>query len=376
MRIAVCTISGRPDDRAVWSGTPSHFVDGLRDIHDDVVLIGPLLPGLLRMLTVLSRQTRKVGRKVNWEAEPIALRLFTLALDRRIAATKPDVVILMGWYALGSRSAVPLLFWGDATVGQRIDKAPHWQRLSNRTRKAAPRVEARALRGLAATMWSSRWAQDDAQSRYGLSGTHAAPFAANLIDPRCAAKDHRDGDDLTLLAVGVQWHRKGMDTAVETARDLSERGMSVHLHIVGVLPPDDSWKRPYVTYHGFLSKGVEANTRLLDQLYRDADIFLLPTRLEPFGIVFQEAAAYALPAVTARVGGVPEIVEHDVTGITLVPEAAPSEYADAIAGLTGDRARYTAMSAAARERFTSAFTWTGVAARVVRIAEDVAARRI
>src|SRR5680860_249508 len=157
MRIAVCTISGRPDDRAVWSGTPSHFVDGLRDIHDDVVLIGPLLPGLLRMLTVLSRQTRKVGRKVNWEAEPIALRLFTLALDRRIAATKPDVVILMGWYALGSRSAVPLLFWGDATVGQRIDKAPHWQRLSNRTRKAAPRVEARALRGLAATMWSSRW---------------------------------------------------------------------------------------------------------------------------------------------------------------------------------------------------------------------------
>ena len=279
---------------------------------------------------------------------------------------KPDVVILMGWYALGSRSQVPLIYWGDSTVGQRLNKAPHWQRLSKRTQRAGPRVEAQSLRALAGTMWSSRWAQDDARARYGLPNTLLVPFGANLDDPGSAVKDLRGQERLTLLTVGVEWHRKGIDRAVEAAANLTARGMNVHLHVVGALPPDSTWRRPYVTYHGFLSKSVDGEAGALDRLYRDADVFLLPTRLEPFGIVFQEAAAHALPSVTSQVGGVPEIVVNMVTGITLPDDAAPSDYADAIAELAGDPLRYAAMSAAARDRYESTFTWSGVAARVVR----------
>jgi glycosyltransferase involved in cell wall biosynthesis len=370
VRIAICTLTAAPDDVSVWSGTPAHLVDALRSIHDDVVTIGPLLPWAFTLLNRLSRATRRYGRKVNWEVEPAALRLFTLRLNKEIRQSRPDVVILMGWFPRGATS-VPIVYWGDATIGQRLNAAPHWTRLSKRTSTAAPRVESESLRPLARTMWASRWAQDDAITRYGLTNTELVPFGSNIADPRSTPRRLRDGGPFMLLAVGVQWHRKGIDRAVEAAAELVARGIPVHLHVVGVLPPDESWQRSYVTYHGFLSKSVDAEARALDGLYRAADVFVLPTRLEPFGIVFQEAAAYALPVVTARVGGVPEIVDNGVTGITLRDGATAPEYADAVARLVNDPALYAAMSAQARRRYEESFTWTTVAERVVRIASDV-----
>ena len=121
---------------------------------------------------------------MNWEAEPAVLRFFTRLLDREVARVKPDLVIVMGWYPLDAKSGVPLVYWGDATVGQRINKSPHWSGLSKRTARQAALVERQALVQMAGTLWASRWAADDARQRYGLSTTEVCPFAANLADPR------------------------------------------------------------------------------------------------------------------------------------------------------------------------------------------------
>ena len=47
---------------------------------------------------------------------------------------------------------------------------------------------------------------------------------------------------------------------------------------------------------------------------------VLPSRMEPFGIVLIEAMACKKPVVASAVGGIPEIIEHEVTGILVEPE--------------------------------------------------------
>jgi glycosyltransferase involved in cell wall biosynthesis len=70
-----------------------------------------------------------------------------------------------------------------------------------------------------------------------------------------------------------------------------------------------------VTVH----RDVTAHTDRWHDLWRAADLFVLPTRDDAFGIVFQEAAAAGLPAIGTRLNAVPEIVHDGETGILVPP---------------------------------------------------------
>ena len=54
-------------------------------------------------------------------------------------------------------------------------------------------------------------------------------------------------------------------------------------------------------------------------LWRDADLFVLPTRDEAFGMVFQEAAAAGLPAIGTRINAVPEMIHDGASGFLVAP---------------------------------------------------------
>lgn len=364
MRIAVCTVPGSPDDLRVWSGTPAHFLRTLRQLHDDVAAVGPLLGGSWRVLNAASNVTARVGRnrKWNWEVEPAVLRALTRDMDRRLARVGADAVVCLGWFPLGSRAGIPVVHWTDATIAQRLETAPHWSGLSRRTERRALDVEARAFAELDLVLLASRNGLDDARDRYPGARTVLAPFGANIDDP--GPVEHGRTTPLRLLTVGVKWHRKGIDTAVLTADALRRDGVDAHLDVVGVLPPDASWRRPHVTYHGFLAKGDPEQAQQLDRLYRAADVFLFPTRNEPYGIVLAEAAAYALPVVAARVGGVPDIVVHDQTGLLLDPAACPDDYAAAV-GTATDPDTYGRMSRSARHEFETRLSWDSCAHTVL-----------
>jgi glycosyltransferase involved in cell wall biosynthesis len=89
--------------------------------------------------------------------------------------------------------------------------------------------------------------------------------------------------------------------------------------------------------------------------YSAADLFVLPSRHEPFGLVFLEAAAHGLPSIGTRVGGIPEIVLDGVTGL-LVKPADPGALADAIVRLSTDDELRLRLGEAARARVGELFT--------------------
>ena len=97
----------------------------------------------------------------------------------------------------------------------------------------------------------------------------------------------------------------------------------------------------------------------LEQLkgyYSRADVFVMPSRQEGFGIVFLEAMVFGKPAIAADHGGQPEIVQDGVTGFSIDPADVETLTARLIQ-LLQDAALRTRMGAAGRRRVEANFTF-------------------
>jgi alpha-maltose-1-phosphate synthase len=110
------------------------------------------------------------------------------------------------------------------------------------------------------------------------------------------------------------------------------------------------------------------------RLYAHAAVFVCPSVYEPFGIINLEAMACETPVIASAVGGIPEIVLPDETGLLvsfaargdssaepLDPDAFTRDLAAAINTLMRDPERRAAMGAAARQRALAQFSWSRIA---------------
>ena len=102
-----------------------------------------------------------------------------------------------------------------------------------------------------------------------------------------------------------------------------------------------------------LVHGVGAQEEVVP-LLSVADLFLLPSAQESFGLAALEAMACEVPVVASRVGGLPEVIEHGISGFLHAPEAADEMAASAIA-LLRDPERQQAMGQAACRRVREQF---------------------
>lgn len=106
------------------------------------------------------------------------------------------------------------------------------------------------------------------------------------------------------------------------------------------------------------------------EFMRSLAIFANPSRVESFGVAALEAQATGLPVVASRVGGLPEIVEHGVTGL-LVPPEDPAALAGAIVELLGDAERRAAMGRAGRLMALDSYSWQESVDRMEHVYEQV-----
>jgi D-inositol-3-phosphate glycosyltransferase len=113
---------------------------------------------------------------------------------------------------------------------------------------------------------------------------------------------------------------------------------------------------------------------ILSSYYRAADVVIVPSRSESFGLVALEAAACGIPVVASAVGGLLNIVHDGVTGM-LVDGRDPARYGRAISRLLADPVGAAAMGAAAAVR-ARRFTWSFTAARLRRLYTDLATRPV
>jgi D-inositol-3-phosphate glycosyltransferase len=113
---------------------------------------------------------------------------------------------------------------------------------------------------------------------------------------------------------------------------------------------------------------------LLSSYYRAADVCIVPSRSESFGLVALEAAACGTPVVASAVGGLTTLVDHERTGF-LVDDPDPRAYAAAVCRAFDEPLAAERLSTASVLR-ARRYTWRAAAAALVELHDELAASRL
>ncbi len=273
----------------------------------------------------------------------------------------PEVVVVGGWnqpafwQALGyaRTRGRPLVTWVESTARDSRSGSV----AGNATRRAF-------VRGSAAFLVPGRAAADYMRS-LGVADARIA-VAPNAVDavrfgrPRCQAPGVGPNRRVRVLYVGRLSREKGLDVLFEAVTDLPVQVMTAgtgpeRTRLEGAAPAN-------VTFLGQLEQDELASQ------YAEAEVFVLPSLSEPWGMVLNEAAAAGLPLVaTEAVGAAHDLIEEGANGFR-VPAGNAQALRDALRRLAEDadlRERAGRRSLELSRRFTPE-AWAGAVAALAR----------
>jgi glycosyltransferase involved in cell wall biosynthesis len=105
-------------------------------------------------------------------------------------------------------------------------------------------------------------------------------------------------------------------------------------------------------------------------LMTSADVLVVPSIYEPFGIVALEGMAAGAPVVASQIGGLGEVIEHDRTGIFVHPRN-PDSIAWGVNRVLSDPDHSTWLAQNAKELVQKTYSWDAIATKTVEVYERV-----
>jgi glycosyltransferase involved in cell wall biosynthesis len=363
-RLSIAYVTANyPWDRRAWSGTTYYMAQALQKYCGEVHYIAPIRSNEKRLGKIIHESSRFFLKK-NFA---YGYSIFVAKKHAKIAAhllagRSFDVIFSpIGETEIAFlQTDIPIVLALDTTFALAHDYNPIFSNLLNRSAREADIIENLAYRKASVLLFSSAWAARSAVEDYHAEQEKVCvvPFGANLdyIPPQEIAQTKKKSDHCRLLFIGTSWQAKGGDIAFETLLKLEEMGVLAELIVCGSTPPQGV-AHERMTVIPFLDKSDERQHRALEKLYAIADFLLVPTRNDCTPIAFSEASAFALPVITTRTGGIPEVVRDGENGFVLPYGARGAEYAEVIAGLYRDDQRYTELVRTSRAAFEDKLNW-------------------
>lgn len=192
-----------------------------------------------------------------------------------------------------------------------------------------------------------------------LPGTDRVPFAP------C------EGYPIKLLTLASLTQRKAHDVLIEALSSL--KSLDWRARFVGGMHFDPTWAASLQERANILglSQRIEFAGTVEDtqREYQQADVFVLPSRFEGYGMVFAEALAAGLPVVAARTGAVPDVVP-ETAGMLVPPDDIPA-LTEALRQVLTDNALRLRLQAGARQSALALPSWHETAAIVAQALEEI-----
>ena len=193
------------------------------------------------------------------------------------------------------------------------------------------------------------------------NGIDLAAWTPSSRDVAQARARHAAEGPLVVLPGRLEWE-KGFHTVIDALPRLRRRFPGLRLVIAGRGSQRDDLEAlarrrrvsRAVTFVGWLPR------RELRALAAVADVVVVPSLYEPFGLVALEAAAAGAPLVVARTGGLAHLVRDDITGLTFVAEDVAG-LADAVTATLRDDVAARRRARTLRAELARDYTWATVA---------------
>jgi glycosyltransferase involved in cell wall biosynthesis len=241
------------------------------------------------------------------------------------------------------------------------------------------RAEELVLSSAAAVVTTSEWSRDRVRDWYDLPDVAVAVPGVDPVDP--GASRNGVGGGTSFLCVAAVHPGKGHDLLLEALGSLGDRAWT--LTCVGSLDVDPdhaaalqtqvyarSWERRVIFTGPLVGTALAAT-------YDAADLLVLPSRSESYGMAVVEGLAHGLPVVATAVGGIPEALGRAPAGGLpglLVPAEDPRALAGALRAWLDDPTLRERLESAAARRRPTLRRWDATVTDIAGVLERVAAR--
>ena len=183
-------------------------------------------------------------------------------------------------------------------------------------------------------------------------------------------------DAFVLLTVARIDHQKNQHMLARVLPELLRQEAKTHVLIVGN-PTNPAYydellrmvNEMNLTAHVTVIPGIPGSSRELVDAYHAADVFVLPSVHEPFGIVILEAWAAGLPVVASNIGGIPAFVTDGETGLLFTPKDE-QELINALMNVRRQPDLAERLAAAGNDKAVREFGWDTITSRLVRLYEE------
>ncbi|PVX25832.1 MAG: glycosyltransferase [Candidatus Bathyarchaeum sp.] len=175
-----------------------------------------------------------------------------------------------------------------------------------------------------------------------------------------------------ILCVGRLVPQKGVEYFIRAIPAIAKSYPEAKYIIVG-----EGWSRDILEAEARASGHADkikftgfAPDKEVIELMTSADVLVVPSIYEPFGIVALEGMATGVPVVASNVGGLAEVIDHDRTGVFVYPRS-PESIAWGIGKILSDPDHAKWLAKNAKEKLHKAYSWEAVAMKTVEVYRKV-----
>jgi len=301
---------------------------------------------------------------------------------RLVSGWRPDVIHAHDW--LVAQTARTLHEVTGSPIVATVHATEHGRQqgwLTESTPRAIHSVERWLCRDAAAVITCSRFMAaevsrlfqlDPAEVRVIGNGAGSASTAGSRPEVETAAAGRASRGQPLLVFAGRLVHEKGLQELIKALPLLREELPGLRLVVAGAGPQlADQQDRAarygvgeLIDWAGFLDAAALAG------LLAAADLVVVPSLYEPFGMVALEAQLTGAPVAVSDTGGLAELVQPGVTGLRFAPEN-PAAIAAAVREVVADPEGTRRRAARAQRRARAEFGWPAVAARTAEVYASV-----
>jgi glycosyltransferase involved in cell wall biosynthesis len=360
-----------------WSGTDYYIWNALQRNLGDVTLMRPSEPAFLVFgLKVIHGISLFIFKKrFDWRHATLLSKAYAKRIEKMLKGKSFDLMVAPASDTLIAhlRTSIPIVYINDRTIAVALNYHKMLSRLWEFSKKQSIQTDRAAIEKSLFVTYPSWWAAQSAIDQYGTprEKVFMLPFGANIDDipDRAAVLQRRKTTMCKLLFIGVNWKDKGGEIAFGCLLELLKMGIDATLTVVGCTPPA-AFSHEKLTVIPFLNKNHAPDFERLKSLWMGSTFLVLPTRIDAFGIVFCEAAAYGLPSLGTNTGGVAGALHEGRNGFLMPFDADGKAYAQRIASVYNDDKTYQQLIIHARDEFEKELNWDSWAQQVKQIIQQ------
>lgn len=375
MKIVYLTYEDSSDINS-WSGTYSIISSHLAQ-DNELIIVDKLQCPIDIFFKLISKFHNFIGHTSDFKRNKLFIKLVTKRIQKRLDVLEYDLIFAPGSILVANLKVdKPIVIWADATFQSLIKSYPQYSNLTEGQIKAGEELEKLALNNASKIIFAASWAAKSAKNDYNIRADkiEVIPFGSNVNNSLSESdlailNNNKSKEKINLLFIGADWEKKGGDLLLKIYEELRVLSGNYELDIVGSAPE----KIPSitgVTFHGFLNKSNEMDSKKLNSLFESSHYFLLPTKAEAFGIVFCEANSYGLPAFGSKLGGIVDIIENGVNGELIDIEKSQKDLANQIHNYI-TKGDYNEKSIRAFRHYQDNFTWEKSIEKVNKVLKEL-----